>query len=320
MWKDYKEMNTDQSLSFEGNLMKTKMALEDAFYAIAEASGEPSVIICDRGTMDTNAYLLPASWEVLLDEFGWNVVTMRDRRYDAVIHMVSAAIGAEKFYTTENNNARTETIDQARVLDFKILNAWVGHPTIRIIDNSTDFKEKMKRVITQVCQVVGAPKPIANHRKYLVTSDPNIPVKYEQFEVEHTYLVKGSAEGTKGYIFCKRRGQNGIYTYSYSSKRDITGDDTQAVVVERKISGREYVALLKQSDPNRVTLKKHVKVFVWQNQYFELSTFVEPPIALTLLETDGDATSVSLPDWIKAEKEVTGIEEYSSHWISKKRS
>lgn len=33
--------------------MKTKIALEDAFYALAEASGEPSVIICDRGTMDT---------------------------------------------------------------------------------------------------------------------------------------------------------------------------------------------------------------------------------------------------------------------------
>lgn len=28
------------------------------------------------------------------------------RRYDAVVHLVTAAIGAEKFYTTENNTAR----------------------------------------------------------------------------------------------------------------------------------------------------------------------------------------------------------------------
>lgn len=53
------------------------------------------------------------------------------RRYDAVIHLVSAAIGAEKYYTTENNAARTETIEEAQALDFRVLNAWVGHPTIR---------------------------------------------------------------------------------------------------------------------------------------------------------------------------------------------
>jgi hypothetical protein len=34
--------------------------------------------------------------------------------------MVTAAIGAEKYYTTENNAARTESLEQARDLDFKV--------------------------------------------------------------------------------------------------------------------------------------------------------------------------------------------------------
>jgi hypothetical protein len=34
--------------------------------------------------------------------------------------MVTAAIGAETFYTTENNAARTENLQQARDLDFKV--------------------------------------------------------------------------------------------------------------------------------------------------------------------------------------------------------
>jgi hypothetical protein len=72
--------------------------------------------------------------------------------------MVSAAIGAEKFYTTENNAARSETIDEARDLDFRILNAWIGHPKIRIIDNSTDFQMKVRKVIDAICQMVGAPR------------------------------------------------------------------------------------------------------------------------------------------------------------------
>jgi hypothetical protein len=37
-----------------------------------------------------------------------------------VIHLVTAAIGAEKYYTTENNAARTETKEEARALDIKV--------------------------------------------------------------------------------------------------------------------------------------------------------------------------------------------------------
>lgn len=41
-------------------------------------------------------------------------------RYDAIIHLVTAAIGAEKYYTTENNAVRSENLQQARDLDFKV--------------------------------------------------------------------------------------------------------------------------------------------------------------------------------------------------------
>ena len=68
-----------ERISFEGNLVKTKIALEDAFFAVAKASKVPSIIICDRGTMDTSAYLDRDTWEVVMDEFGWNVVDLRDK-------------------------------------------------------------------------------------------------------------------------------------------------------------------------------------------------------------------------------------------------
>jgi len=41
------------------------------------------------------AYMDQASWDVMMDEYGWNTVDLRDKRYDGVIHMVTAAIGAE---------------------------------------------------------------------------------------------------------------------------------------------------------------------------------------------------------------------------------
>jgi hypothetical protein len=75
--------------------------------------------------------------------------------------------------------------------------------------------------------------------------------KYEQFEVEQTYLIKTAAEEHKGFTFIRRRGQNGSYHYSYSALRDVPGEDSeqadQRAIIERQISGREYTALMKVS-------------------------------------------------------------------------
>ena len=38
----------------------------------------------------------------------------REGRYEAVLHLVTAADGAESYYTLENNVTRTETVDGAK--------------------------------------------------------------------------------------------------------------------------------------------------------------------------------------------------------------
>jgi len=50
-------------------------------------------------------------------ENNWNDILLRDGRYNQVIHMVSAAKGAEAFYHIENHTSRHEGIDLARHLD-----------------------------------------------------------------------------------------------------------------------------------------------------------------------------------------------------------
>lgn len=42
-------------------------------------------------------------WDLIMKENGLNMVDLRDNRYNQIIHMVSAACGAEDFYTTEVN-------------------------------------------------------------------------------------------------------------------------------------------------------------------------------------------------------------------------
>ena len=72
-----------------------QMALENAFTDIANNTNTRTVILCDRGCMDGYAYLDQELWDALLDEKGWTNVMLRDMRYECVIHMVTAAIGAE---------------------------------------------------------------------------------------------------------------------------------------------------------------------------------------------------------------------------------
>jgi Tfp pilus assembly protein PilE len=52
-----------------------------------------------------------------LDLNNYNIVYLRDKRYDVVLHLVTAADGAEKFYTLENNAARYEDVPTAIKVD-----------------------------------------------------------------------------------------------------------------------------------------------------------------------------------------------------------
>lgn len=46
---------------------------------------------------------------------GMDLLSVREGRYDAIFHLVTAAFGAEEFYTLANNpDSRTETVEQAR--------------------------------------------------------------------------------------------------------------------------------------------------------------------------------------------------------------
>jgi hypothetical protein len=44
--------------------------------------------------------------------------------------LVTAADGAEKFYTLENNGIRIESVEEAREVDARTCRAWIGHPKL----------------------------------------------------------------------------------------------------------------------------------------------------------------------------------------------
>ena len=71
---------------------------------------QDAILIMDRGFMDNMAYMTPEAYKIFQEKYTVDLDKIRDERYDMVIHMVTAANGAEKFYSLANNKARSETI------------------------------------------------------------------------------------------------------------------------------------------------------------------------------------------------------------------
>ncbi|MDW8249900.1 MAG: AAA family ATPase, partial [Myxococcales bacterium] len=295
-----REASPEQQYVFQSNLLRLQLALEDTFLALARSTGEPSVLLLDRGALDIYAYVSSEMWVSILREQGQTAQALRDDRYDAVIHLTTAAQGAGSFYSTGNHTARTETPEEAQAIDRRLLQAYAGHRALYIIDNSTDFAGKIRRVFEAICQITGIPRPVPTERKYLLRNVPSpFPVRAEVVDIEQTYLK--ATDGSEARV--RSRSQRGHRTYVHTLRRPRV--DGQRVELERLISAREYSALLAQGDPARRTLKKRRTCFVWQGQYFELDEFVEPCSGLYLLavELDQPDREVSLPPFLEVERE-----------------
>lgn len=68
--------------------------------------------------------------------------------------MVSAAKGAEAFYTLEHHATRSEGLELARERDTRAAEAWVGHQYLDVLDNSSDFENKINQVWMDVMDLV----------------------------------------------------------------------------------------------------------------------------------------------------------------------
>ena len=91
-------LTPNRQLYYEGEraILDTQLSLEDNFMRMAEVCTKPVLIVCDRGAMDISAYMTPEMWQELTALADTNSNELRER-YDAVLHLVSAADGAEQY-------------------------------------------------------------------------------------------------------------------------------------------------------------------------------------------------------------------------------
>lgn len=153
-------MTDNRAFYYEGEkiILEMQLELEDKVWRLAETLAEPVIIVCDRGPMDISAYISHEMWEELMASCSTTQEEIL-KRYDGVIHLASAAHGAESFYTLTTNENRYEKADAAGLalaceLDQKVYDAWSIHPVMSSIPSFEDFEVKMKRVIDEIEKII----------------------------------------------------------------------------------------------------------------------------------------------------------------------
>ena len=219
------------------------------------------------------------------------------------------ADGAEEFYTVANNKERSEGLEKARIVDKRVINAWSGHPHLRVINNHVDFDTKINRVLKEISAVLGLPQPITEERKYIVEVVGDMPQTIDS-DIVQTYLV---ADPDSEVRLRRRIWPGGKRVNVHTMKKTV--GPNQQVETERQVSNALYESLLSQADPYRHTIYKKRKSFIWKGQYFELDTYQRQLQGLVILETKGitDTESVNFPPFLKVVKDITGDANYYNY-------
>lgn len=308
-----------------------KMALSEQLHnenmfseALNLVSPQKGVLICDRGIGDQYAYIDSKTMGNLLYSQGLTK-EQAFSRYDCVIHMRTAADGALEHYqwndpnsySEGNNAARHESPQEAIITDQKTLNGWMGHPHLRLVDNSTDFTGKIDKVMKEVFTAMGEPVPTEIERKFLIKEPSNKEIDslgyVSKTHITQTYLK--SDDGITERRIRKRGSDINGYSYYYTEKTEIS--DGTRKEVERLIDAREYATYLEyEADPVLHTIEKDRYCFMYDGRYFEMDLYpFSDEYAILEIELNDLQEEIKLPN-LDIVKEVTNDLRYRNHSLA----
>lgn len=308
------------NIEFQDMLFRLQLAKEELYLEAAEKCSEENVVILlDRGLLDGLAYMSEPDVKELLRRNNTTINAIMGR-YHGVIHMVTAADGAEEAYIAnqKSNAARYEDLDAAKAADVALKDVWTGHPHLRVIDNSTDFPTKVNRVLAEISAILGEPAPKEIERKFLIKkpslSDLGNFVKYSKHEIVQTYLCDNGS-GVERRI--RMRGTPGDCTFFYTEKKPVSPG--VRIETERKISEKEYLNYLLETDCKKRQIRKTRYCFLYNNLYYELDIYpFWDDQAILEIELSSESSAFEIPEFIVPIKDVTDDPAYSNYQLASK--
>ncbi len=301
-------------LAFQDFVVADQIHKEKLALAAAEVVAEENIlIIYDRALMDDKAYISDEEFASVIARFDGRTEASVLANYDAVIHLVTCAKGAEFAYNL-GNAARTESLEYAREMDDRTLRAWSGHPNLRIIDNSDNFEEKMNRAIREIYRILGEPAPMVEKRKFLVKlPDVNaLAAKYNAaaLDMMQTYLVM-TKPSVERRVRQQKNGEDYLYFYTEKHMRP----DGTKWVTEKPISEKEYIRYLMEGDSALHSVRKTKYRFVCDGCRCELDVYPFSADRAVLFQYAPGPDAATPPE-IEILRDVTGDPAYKNRQLA----
>lgn len=300
------------SIDFQEQLIKMHLDRRASLRRMAESTWPKQrvIILYDRGPLDQVAFLpKPEQIYSLMAENGWSLLEMSES-YDAVIHMVSAANGAEGWYSSESNPHRYEKPAEARKKDNKLRDAYLSHPHYVYVDNRGDFFGKLKRGYDAIVDVIqNSTNEI--ERKWLVEPNWNYEQKsgYVRVGVEQHYYWPNAKDEYRVF----KTKQRGGSVYWHTVKR---GEGLSREEFNTAISPKEFDKILQKS-PKKKSVYKTRDFFIYDGQRFEMDFIKSDGMHLLELELESEDQKVNLPYFLRFIEEVTEDPKYKNRNLAR---
>ena len=300
-------------LAFQDFVVADQIHKEKLALAAAELVPEENVLILyDRALMDDKAYVSDEEFAQVIARFDGRTEERVLANYDMVLHLITCAKGAEFAYDL-GNSARTESIEYAREMDDRTLRAWSAHPNLRIIDNDSNFNNKIERALREIYRAVGEVEPMAKKRKYLIAMPDMAAFAREHraaaIDMTQTYLVLTNPSIERRV----RMQKNGAETLYFYTEKHLMPDGAKWDT-ERPISEKQYEKYLLEQDKALTPVRKTKYRFISGDHRCEIDVY---PFCTdrAILFSYGEDAAV-LPEDIVVLREVTGERAYKNRALA----
>jgi CYTH domain-containing protein/predicted ATPase len=302
--------NDKQSYDFQTSLIHLQWTLEEAMDKAARHTTQRTLIIYDRGLMDGQAFCSRQVWDKIV--YNNNLSEIKNH-YDLVVFLESAATNAKESYTTSNNKARKETVEEAAALDSKIAGAWIYHRHFKYVKCQRFFCDKTEEVFQHIFNAVND-QPIELERKFLVDGRAILPqiLQFPHCVSKITQYYINGLEHEIGEVRVRQRITKDFTEYTQTCKKDT---NYGRIEIETPYSRFEFL--------KNIGLAKTRYTFLYKGTVFELDAFTEANIEddFYLLEVEvlDLKQEIEFPPFLKVMKEVTENPAYYNKNLAKNR-
>ena len=248
----FRHIKTKESVyTFQKNLLERMLLQEDGIlsYIKMNTLNEKNVIISDRGALDVKAYMEIDEWNKLLEELKLTEEKLF-LRYDCVIFLDANT----EYYTTENNKARSETLEEAIVLSAKTKSVWDKHSKFIVSKSRKNFLEKYEYAIQKLNEIFSIDNScniLLQKNKYLISNESRFE-HGEWLNVNKSFIINN--DPTK-----------------YANIRVISIADAFYILMKELIDGSYQECIITKEQYEHELINKIGDTLIIQNSFINLN-------------------------------------------------